>query len=29
LPVTAQQFANIKLAVERDDYVPASTEIAA
>jgi len=28
-PVTVQQFASIKLAVERNDYVPTSTEIAA
>ncbi|MGB8400014.1 5-oxoprolinase subunit PxpB [Bradyrhizobium sp.] len=27
-PVTAQEFARIRLAIERNDYVPANTEIA-
>jgi allophanate hydrolase subunit 1 len=28
-PVTASEFSRIRLAVERNDYVPASTEFAA
>ena len=28
-PVTADEFSRIRLAVERNDYVPGSTEIAA
>ena len=28
-PVTAEEFSGIRLAVERNDYVPESTEIAA
>jgi hypothetical protein len=28
-PVTSAEFSGIRLAVERNDFVPASTEIAA